>query len=133
MSVKAMRKLFDSKSEAENNGRSKSPLAGALNKLRGKGDRKEAIISTPNPPPAPISQDSTSTMYWLDQQDHTGSARGWAPFANNPGVYPVYRNVLQYGASSDGTGDQSTSLQNALNVEGLNAMAVSLGIAIIKV
>jgi glucan 1,3-beta-glucosidase len=60
-------------------------------------------------------------MFWLDQQDHTGTARGWAPFANNPGNYPVYRNVLQYGAESDGTGDQSTALQNAMNAEALNA------------
>ena len=64
---------------------------------------------------------STSATYWLDQQDHTGTARGWAPYANSPETYPVYRNVLKYGAHNDGSGDQISSLQNALNAEVLNA------------
>ncbi|KAL1961817.1 hypothetical protein VTN77DRAFT_1029 [Rasamsonia byssochlamydoides] len=60
---------------------------------------------------------SKPTIYWLDQQDHTGSARGYAPFINNPS-YPVYRNVLNYSVSNDGTGDQTANLQKAIDTDG---------------
>jgi glucan 1,3-beta-glucosidase len=116
MSVKALRKLFDKKDG--NVERSKSPLAGAFNRFRGKGTREEAVALTQKSFPAHNNQTATSAIYWLDQQDHTGTARGWAPFANDPTIYPVYRNVAEYGAIGDGTGDQSASLQNALNADG---------------
>lgn len=119
MSVKELRKLFDSKDVGTS--RSKIPLSGAFSRLRKKNTNNEPITSMQETLLSPTNQNSTSTVYWLDQQDHTGTARGWAPFANNPGTYPVYRNVLRYGAKNDGTGDQSMALQNAMNAEILNA------------
>jgi glucan 1,3-beta-glucosidase len=56
--------------------------------------------------------------FWLDQQDHTGTARGYAPFIDNYFTYPTYRNALKYGARNDGSGDQTSSLQAALNDDG---------------
>jgi glucan 1,3-beta-glucosidase len=56
--------------------------------------------------------------FWLDQQDHTGTARGYAPFIDNYFTYPTYRNALKYGAMNDGSGDQTSSLQAALNDDG---------------
>ena len=40
--------------------------------------------------------------YWLDQQDHTGSVRGYAHLLGWDYIYPVYRNVKGYGAAGDG-------------------------------
>ena len=119
--MRAIRKLFESKDGDTK--RSRNPLSdtSTLNRFRGKYTTGEAARPQQDPLSSPINETSTSTMYWLDQQDHTGTARGWAPFANNPGNYPVYRNVLHYGAISDGTGDQLTALQNAMNAEALNA------------
>ncbi|KFY68822.1 hypothetical protein V496_00777 [Pseudogymnoascus sp. VKM F-4515 (FW-2607)] len=61
---------------------------------------------------------SKPSKYWLDEQDHTGDARGIAPFSGNSDTYPVFRNVLDYGVANDGTGDQSGSLQDAINTDG---------------
>lgn len=117
MNVKELRKLFDGERKADSG--SKSTLKGAFGRFRKKSVAEEATAVKQRTQQPPVTQ--TSTMYWLDQQDHTGTARGWAPFATNPGTYPVYRNVLQYGAKNDGTGDQTAALQNALNAEALNA------------
>ncbi|THC96069.1 hypothetical protein EYZ11_004442 [Aspergillus tanneri] len=57
------------------------------------------------------------STYWLASQDHKGKARGYAPYANNAD-YPVWRNVQDYGARGDGTGDQTAPLQHALNDDG---------------
>lgn len=58
--------------------------------------------------------------FWLDKQDHTGSARGYAPFIDNYYTYPVYRNVVNdpYNCKNDGSGDQTAALQLALNDDG---------------
>ncbi|KAJ5226058.1 hypothetical protein N7468_007283 [Penicillium chermesinum] len=50
-------------------------------------------------------------------QDHTGDARGYAPSVSNPN-YPVWRNVQDYDAKADGSGDQTGNIQNAINDNG---------------
>lgn len=58
------------------------------------------------------------SAYWLDAQDHTGPARGYAPFIAPDHTYPVYRNVRSYGAVGDGVHDDADLLQNAINTDG---------------
>ncbi len=62
---------------------------------------------------------TASSAYWLDEQDHTGPARGYAPFLGTDFTYPVYRNVLSYGAVGNGVLDDTDSLQNAINADGM--------------
>lgn len=61
---------------------------------------------------------SKPSKYWLDEQDHTGDARGIAPFSGNTDTYPVFRNVLDFKVANDGTGDQTGGLQDAMNSDG---------------
>jgi glucan 1,3-beta-glucosidase len=61
---------------------------------------------------------STWGPYWLDEQDHTGSGRGYAPYAKSNANYPVYRNVLTYGVKNDGSDNQTAALQNAIDTDG---------------
>jgi hypothetical protein len=57
--------------------------------------------------------------FWLDQQNHTGTARGYAPFIDNYYAYPTYRNAVKdYKANNDSSGDQTGFLQAALNDDG---------------
>ncbi|KAE8147152.1 pectate lyase superfamily protein-domain-containing protein [Aspergillus avenaceus] len=70
---------------------------------------------------------SAPTMYWLAEQDHRGNARGYAPHAGDPN-YPVWRNVLDYGARNDGSGDQASSLQQAINDNGSGGSRKSNGV-----
>ena len=64
----------------------------------------------------PVS--SNPSTYWLDQQEHTGAARGYAPFLPGDFTYPVYRNVKSYNAVGDGNTDDTQNLQNAINDDG---------------
>jgi hypothetical protein len=60
-------------------------------------------------------------------QDHTGWSRGYAPEVTNA-KYPVWRNVKDYSASADGTGDQTASIQKAINDDGSNGSRASQGV-----
>jgi len=78
------------------------------------------IPTTPLPP------------YWLNAQDHTGNARGYAPFLGNDFTFPVYRNVKSspYNAKGDGGTDDVTSLQNAINSDGSGGTRYRNGVSI---
>ena len=60
--------------------------------------------------------------------DHTGNARGYAPFLTNYYTFPTYRNVLKYGAKNDGTGDSTGAIQNALNDDGRGGNRYNSGV-----
>lgn len=88
---------------------------------RKNGPINQAVLQPPSPIEAascsgPVS--SNPSTYWLDQQDHTGAARGYAPFLPNDYTYPVYRNVKSYNAVGDGNADDTQNLQNAINDDG---------------
>lgn len=68
--------------------------------------------------PSTMAARVNQSAYWLDAQDHTGPARGYAPFIAPDYTYPVYRNVRSYGAIGDGVQDDADSLQNAINTDG---------------
>ncbi|KAJ5151658.1 hypothetical protein N7492_009953 [Penicillium capsulatum] len=58
-------------------------------------------------------------VFWLDAQDHEQGASGYAPYGkSNNGPYPVYRNVRDYSAVGDGTGDQTGKIQKAIDDDG---------------
>lgn len=69
-------------------------------------------------PPFTMAARVNQSAYWLDAQDHTGPARGYAPFIAPDYTYPVYRNVRSYGAVGDGVHDDADLLQNAINTDG---------------
>jgi hypothetical protein len=71
---------------------------------------------------------SSPSTYWLAEQDHTGNPRGYAPNAGGNYNYPVWRNVLDYGAKNDGSGDQTASLQKAINDNGSGGSRESSGV-----
>lgn len=67
----------------------------------------------------PVTPTVAVASYWLDEQDHTGFARGFAPFLGKDYTYPVYRNVRAYGAVGNGQHDDTNALQNAINSDGI--------------
>jgi len=71
---------------------------------------------------------SNPSSYWMTQMDHTGNARGYAPNINNYYTFPVWRNVLDYGAKNDGSGDQTAAIQSALNTDGRGGNRYSSGV-----
>jgi glucan 1,3-beta-glucosidase len=62
--------------------------------------------------------------------DHTGDARGYAPFLANYYTFPTWRNVLDapYNAKNDGSGDQAAAIQAALNSDGRGGNRWSSGV-----
>lgn len=62
--------------------------------------------------PGPVI--SNPTDYWMAKIDHTGNPRGYAPFLANYFTYPVWRNVLDYGAKNDGSGDATPGTSKIL-------------------
>ena len=81
----------------------------------------QAIIQPASPIEAAVCGGpvrSNPPAYWLDRQDHTGNARGYAPFLPGDSTYPVYRNVKSYHAVGDGNSDDTQNLQNAINDDG---------------
>ncbi|CAI7617542.1 unnamed protein product [Penicillium glandicola] len=91
--------------------------------------------------PSPISQKGHSPAtktcaapankspdtYWLDEQDHNRQGAGFAPYANTS-LYPVYRNVMDYSVVNDGTGDQTTKLQKAIDDDGVGGSRKGQGV-----
>ena len=78
----------------------------------------------------PVS--SKPTHYWLDQQDQSGSGRGYAPFLGTYYTYPVYRNLRSapYNAFGDGIHDDTNAIQNALNDDGQGGNRYKNGVTI---
>lgn len=70
---------------------------------------------------------SSPSRYWLLDQDHSGIPRGYAPTVSNAN-YPVWRNVQDYSAKADGSGDQTSSIQNAINDDGSNGSREGQGV-----
>jgi len=56
------------------------------------------------------------------------SPRGYAPFLANYYDYPTWRNVLDYGARNDGSGDQTAAIQRALDDDGQNGSREHRGV-----
>jgi len=71
---------------------------------------------------------SNPSSYWMTQMDHTGDPRGYAPFIANYFTFPTWRNVLDYGAKNDGSGDQTAAIQSALNTDGRGGNRWSSGV-----
>ncbi|KAJ6115367.1 Exo-beta-1-3-glucanase, partial [Penicillium sp. IBT 16267x] len=66
----------------------------------------------------PAGSRKAADIYWLDAQDHNQAGAGYAPYAGGSNVYPVYRNVMDYGVVNDGSGDQTAKLQKAIDDDG---------------
>lgn len=62
--------------------------------------------------------------------DHTGNARGYAPFIPGYYTYPVYRNVRNqpYNAAGNGRQDDTDALQRALNDDGQGGTRYNTGV-----
>lgn len=77
--------------------------------------------STSSPVFAPASKtcagpaNKSPEVYWLDDQDHNRDGAGYAPYVKGSRRYPVYRNVMDYSVVNDGSGDQTTKLQHAID------------------
>ncbi|KIJ69589.1 glycoside hydrolase family 55 protein [Hydnomerulius pinastri MD-312] len=51
------------------------------------------------------------TPYWLENITH----QGMAPYATDPSTYQVFRNVKDYGATGDGTTDDTAAINAAIS------------------
>ncbi|KAJ5910572.1 Pectin lyase fold/virulence factor [Penicillium tannophilum] len=80
--------------------------------------KPSATSFTPATKTCPAGSRKAADIYWLDAQDHNQAAAGYAPYAGGSNVYPVYRNVMDYGAVNDGSGDQTAKLQKAIDDDG---------------
>ena len=59
---------------------------------------------------SPLSP-SYPSQFWVETIKHEGTA----PFNGNPSVYPVYRNVRDYGARGDGATDDTDAINAAIS------------------
>ncbi|KAJ5771709.1 Pectin lyase fold/virulence factor [Penicillium odoratum] len=80
--------------------------------------KPSATAFTPATKTCPAGTRNGGEPYWLDAQDHKQGASGYAPYAGGSKIYPVYRNVLDYGVVRDGSGDQTAKLQHAIDDDG---------------
>ncbi|KAJ5999469.1 Pectin lyase fold/virulence factor [Penicillium sp. IBT 35674x] len=80
--------------------------------------KTSATSFTPATKTCPAGSRKAADIYWLDAQDHNQAAAGYAPYAGGSTIYPVYRNVMDYGAVNDGSGDQTAKLQKAIDDDG---------------
>ncbi|KAK5132529.1 hypothetical protein LTR08_008913 [Meristemomyces frigidus] len=70
---------------------------------------------TPQTAAAPLPEGGPSTSYWLSQP---GFHRNGAVYGNDNAKYPLFRNVKGFGATGDGTTDDTDAINIAINYTG---------------
>lgn len=97
---------------------SSSSLSGSTTSKAATNQAPSSAFDAPSTKTCPGVNSQPSGPYWLDVQDHKENGAGYAPYASGSKVYPVYRNVLDYGAQNDGSGDQTAKIQKAIDDDG---------------